>query len=463
MASTLKDSNITYTGHSLGGVLAELLAIEQATTTGEWHQTVTFNSPGADGFTIKNYDSNGNVMDVQVFSTENLDSSLVSAYMSNHIISEDLIGNYGNHPGEVNVMPVEGIMDSLIRVLRSSLDYMTYVHSIEQFTGSRYPRIEYLPENQDETFRRAVAELSDSERMDLLKSLLEQQKDSWDFTQEQWEKMFNDFFNFKNYLSPIVLDLDNDGIETVGPSSIYFDLDANGFPERVGWVGADDGLLVLDRNGNGLIDSGRELFGDQTVLQDGSQSPGGFQALSELDENRDGVINASDAAYSQLRVWRDSNQDGISQSGELYTLSELAIQSVNTNYVTSDITDEAGNIKTQIGSFTKSDGTEQEMSDYLFQHNTMQTISTELLPVPEDIALLPDVAGKGTVYSLQQAMVRDSSGALQSLSMLLRILQQNQIHVTTHFSRWNKAFANMSNDKNMSEVLNDIKLLTEIK
>ncbi|MEW6620494.1 MAG: hypothetical protein AB1422_14355 [bacterium] len=76
----------------------------------------------------------------------------------------------------------------------------------------------------------------------------------------------------------------------------YFDHDGNGFAEQTGWAGTDDGILVRDINGNGAIDDGKELFGDQTLLGDGTRASNGFQALAELDDNLDGKIDAGDAA-----------------------------------------------------------------------------------------------------------------------------------------------------------------------
>jgi hypothetical protein len=101
---------------------------------------------------------------------------------------------------------------------------------------------------------------------------------------------------------PLILDLDNDGLETINVADgAYFDHDGNGFAEQTGWASSDDGLLVIDRNNNGTIDNGQELFGDQTILQNGQTATDGFQALAELDSNNDGVIDANDAAFSNLR------------------------------------------------------------------------------------------------------------------------------------------------------------------
>lgn len=90
-------------------------------------------------------------------------------------------------------------------------------------------------------------------------------------------------------IDPLVLDLDGDGIETttLDGSSSFFDLDNNGLAENTSWVGADDGLLALDKNNNGLIDNANELFGDQTLLSDGTTyASSGFAALAEHDLNK---------------------------------------------------------------------------------------------------------------------------------------------------------------------------------
>ena len=130
---------------------------------------------------------------------------------------------------------------------------------------------------------------------------------------------------------PLVLDLDGDGIEAVGidpAHPILFDHDGDGVKNATGWIKADDGLVVLDRNGNAVIDSGAELFGDSTILANGLRAgklaSNGFEALGDLDFNQDGAINSTDAAYTQLRIWQDANQDGVSQASELQTLSAVA-------------------------------------------------------------------------------------------------------------------------------------------
>ncbi|MCL4456275.1 MAG: putative Ig domain-containing protein, partial [Nitrospirae bacterium] len=216
---------------------------------------------------------------------------------------------------------------------------------------------------------------------------------------------------------PLILDLDNDGAETIGvDAGAFFDHDANGFAEQTGWVSPDDGLLVRDINGNGTIDTGRELFGDNTLLKDGTLATDGLQALADLDDNADGKIDSQDAAFSQLKVWKDTNSDGISTADELKTLSDLGIKSLNTTYTVTNITDSTGNIQTHQATYETTDGSIQLMGNFLVQRDTAYTKPTETLPVPEgDISLLPDLQGYGNVYDLQQAMIRDESGQLKAL------------------------------------------------
>ncbi|MDR2672336.1 MAG: hypothetical protein LBC35_03410 [Coriobacteriales bacterium] len=119
-------------------------------------------------------------------------------------------------------------------------------------------------------------------------------------------------------IDPLVLDLSGAGISVVGiEDGTYFDFDGDGIAQRTAWISEGSGLLVYDRNDNEQIEDGSELFGDWTELESGVFAINGFAALAEFDTNADGVIDENDEAFSNLRVWIDSDHDGFSDAGEL--------------------------------------------------------------------------------------------------------------------------------------------------
>ncbi|HYD60843.1 MAG TPA: calcium-binding protein [Noviherbaspirillum sp.] len=216
--------------------------------------------------------------------------------------------------------------------------------------------------------------------------------------------------------SPLILDLDGDGVETVSKTvGIHFDHDGNRFAETTGWVDTDDGLLAWDRNGDGKIDRGAELFGNQTILPNGSKAANGFSALAVLDANSDGKITASDTSFAQLRVWKDTDGNAMVSDGELLSLNVAGVQSLNVAFSTQTHTDAQGNQHLQVGQHTRTDGSTQALTDVWFATDTARTIDQDLVAVDSAIAVLPDLQGFGNVHSLHQAMSRDTSGELQSL------------------------------------------------
>ena len=216
--------------------------------------------------------------------------------------------------------------------------------------------------------------------------------------------------------SPLILDLDGDGVETTSVANgIYFDHDGNGFAEKSGWVGKDDGLLVRDINGNGQIDNGTELFGNNSVLSNGQKAANGFEALKDLDSNNDGVFNNQDTAWNEVKVWKDSNQNGIVDEGELLTMEQANISGINLDYQTGSNEDLSGNAHKQTSTITKTDGTTSTITDVWFDTDHANSIDTTHITIPDNIKALPDVAGFGNVHSLQIAMALDESGALKAL------------------------------------------------
>ncbi len=151
---------------------------------------------------------------------------------------------------------------------------------------------------------------------------------------------------------PIVLDLDRNGLNLSGAANaVRFDIDADGIPNELGWTRrqSDDAFLCLDRNNNGTIDDGTELFGYATPLASGEPAVVGFNALAELDANHDGVVSAADPVWARLCVWRDTNRDGTSQASEISALSSTSVLSIGTSYTTTPTSDAYGNLYRYLG------------------------------------------------------------------------------------------------------------------
>jgi hypothetical protein len=189
--------------------------------------------------------------------------------------------------------------------------------------------------------------------------------------------------------TPVVLDLNGDGVHTTSAANgVNFDLEANGTVNKVGWVDTNDGLLALDRNGDGLINNGAELFGSATQTATGT-ADNGFAAMASMDSNHDGILSNLDLNFDKLKVWVDANHDGISQAGELKGLADYHIASINLNAQAGTLTDN-GNLLGLTSSYTTTDGSQHAVADVWFaKDHAATTGTTEAAPKLSDLLAAP--------------------------------------------------------------------------
>ena len=177
-------------------------------------------------------------------------------------------------------------------------------------------------------------------------------------------------------VDPIIIDLNKNGItSTKLNNTIYFDHDNNNFKEATSWIDKGDAFLALDKNSNGLIDNGNELFGNHTIsntkygekeANNKDTSINGYEALKAYDLNGDNVIDSKDEIYDKLLLWKDSNQNAITDKGELIKLKDSGIVSIDLNYKNTN-TDEKGNTIKQSSTVTFEDGSTTIANDVWFK------------------------------------------------------------------------------------------------
>lgn len=179
--------------------------------------------------------------------------------------------------------------------------------------------------------------------------------DQWGFWNDrfdcQW--VYSDCQCYDSNNTPIIIDTQGNGYDlTNAAGGVNFDLDNHARADLFSWssAGSDDAFLALDRNGNGTIDDGSELFGSaahQTAVTGPERN--GFRALAEFDKsanggNGDGSIDSRDSVFSQLRLWQDVNHNGVSEPSELHTLSQFGVESIALDYRESRRNDQNGNV-----------------------------------------------------------------------------------------------------------------------
>jgi len=179
--------------------------------------------------------------------------------------------------------------------------------------------------------------------------------------------------------TPIALDLDGDGVELIDrkKSKARFDWDGDGKRDQTGWVGKDDGMLAFDRNGDGKIEGYNEL----SFVNDKQGAKSDLDGLSAFDSNHDGIFSADDDAFAKFSVWRDRNGNGVSDKGELMTLAQAGIASINLGGTAVNRSwgwDD--NLVINTGSFTRTDGRESALDDVALNYSNPTRYKSRYVP-----------------------------------------------------------------------------------
>jgi len=218
---------------------------------------------------------------------------------------------------------------------------------------------------------------------------------------------------------PIVLDLGGDGVELVPleESTAFYDINGDGYQYNIGWAGKDDGILAYDKNADGKINQRGEISFVDYV--DGAKTD--LEGLRHFDSNKDGILDSRDAEFGKFRVWQDADQDGISDTGELKTLAQAGIRSINLQYAADDDGESEvldGNIIFGEGEFVKTDGTRRRYADVMFNTATAgyrwrgDTLEFKTAEGRGKIRVAPNDASAGLNMHFSQAGNADYVGAV---------------------------------------------------
>lgn len=245
--------------------------------------------------------------------------------------------------------------------------------------------------------------------------------------------------NWRPPIDPLALDLDGDGFETLegfGSGAILFDHSGDGLREGTGWLSGDDAWVGLDRDGDGLIATGAELFGVETGLPDGTKAANGFIALAPLDTNGDGAVDAADealdawrlvrdmdgdgitaedetraAGFADLVLWRDANLNAVSEPFELVSLADAGISAIRLAAVTDGRLLPGDNHLLLRGAYVRADGSAGTAGALDLVRDTFFREYTAPPSSAQADETLPNLAGSGRVRDLHEAAAGSSTVA----------------------------------------------------
>lgn len=174
----------------------------------------------------------------------------------------------------------------------------------------------------------------------------------------------------KNYHTPLAIELYGEELLTTSvEDGVSFDMDGDGMAEQTAWLKKGSGFLVWDKNGDGMVNDGTEMFGEATVMSDGKRAENGVEALKDLDSDNNNIINQYDELWGKLRIWHDENSNGKTEEGELSLLSDWDIQSISLDFAEINLKDEADNKILFESEVVLENGERRKVADIDFQND----------------------------------------------------------------------------------------------
>ena len=356
-----KDPNakIIVAGHSLGGTIAQQIAYE----FDEVQSAVTVNAYGSARLikNQKNYDEEKyKANENKIINVVNLPDAIVrmeeqygNTYFLNNNKESIYLSDISHLSFSAGVIPsfvAVGYAEYLDHSIDNNLGYINELNSLSQLTPLSGPvvreQMKYLniPTNHIDAYKQ-------KQYVDFAGALKYFNEDgSVNFAQ-----FLADTANISLYqpYDPIALDLNGNGkidILTL-ENGVFFDHNGDEIAFKSSWVNSSDGMLARDIDGDGKITSGAELFGNFTRLKNGELAKNGAEALKDLDDNNDGIIYSNDKAFNEILIWQDFNSNGKAESGELKSLSEHGIKSINLEFLADNTALDKDNKQILIGSF----------------------------------------------------------------------------------------------------------------
>nr|WP_321431417.1 calcium-binding protein [uncultured Campylobacter sp.] len=240
-----------------------------------------------------------------------------------------------------------------------------------------------------------------------------------------------DFIKNIGLYDPIALDLNNNGkIDTLTlENGVFFDHNGDEIAFKSSWISGGDGILARDINGDKEINSGAELFGNFTKLKNGELAKNGAEALKDLDDNNDGIFDSNDKAFNEILVWQDFNSNGKAESGELKSLREHGIKSINIEFLDDNTALDKDNKQILVGSFAINDSDNALASDIDF---SVDTIQRKILDDTDGI-----IKGTGFVRNFNLSLNDEIKNAYESYKAL-NTKEQQLNNVETLVNLWAK-------------------------